>query len=90
MTPDKPKLVFFFDEAHLLFKDAPAEFLSMITVHELAHLREREHDKAFYKLCTYMEPRYHQLEFEVHEDLDPPGPAYARGGRSGRRQFRRR
>jgi predicted metal-dependent hydrolase len=48
-----------------LFKDAPAEFLKMITVHELAHMKEREHDKAFYKLCTYMEPRYHQLEFEL-------------------------
>jgi predicted metal-dependent hydrolase len=48
-----------------LFKDTPAEFLKMIVVHELAHLREREHDKAFYKLCTYMEPSYHQLEFEV-------------------------
>jgi predicted metal-dependent hydrolase len=48
-----------------LFKDAPAEFLRMIVVHELAHLRERSHDKAFYKLCTHMEPDYHQLEFEV-------------------------
>lgn len=48
-----------------LFKDCPAEFLSMIVVHELAHLRERAHDKAFYKLCTYMQPHYHQLEFEV-------------------------
>jgi predicted metal-dependent hydrolase len=48
-----------------LFKDTPSEFLKMIVVHELAHLREREHDKAFYKLCTYMEPAYHQLEFEV-------------------------
>ncbi len=48
-----------------MFKDTPPEFLKMITVHELAHLKEREHDKAFYKLCTYMEPRYHQLEFEV-------------------------
>jgi DNA helicase HerA-like ATPase len=28
---DKPKLVFFFDEAHLLFKDASKEFLSQIT-----------------------------------------------------------
>jgi predicted metal-dependent hydrolase len=37
----------------------------MITVHELAHLKERAHDKAFYQLCTYMEPSYHQLEFEV-------------------------
>ncbi len=48
-----------------MFKDAPPEFLSMIVVHELAHLRERDHDKAFYQLCTYMEPSYHQLEFEV-------------------------
>ncbi|MBK7051673.1 MAG: M48 family metallopeptidase [Rhodoferax sp.] len=48
-----------------LFKEAPPEFLKMITVHELAHLKERAHDKAFYQLCTYMEPAYHQLEFEL-------------------------
>lgn len=48
-----------------LFKDTPAEFLSMIVVHELAHLKERNHDKAFYQLCTHMQPSYHQLEFEV-------------------------
>ena len=48
-----------------LFKQAPEEFLKMISVHELAHLKERQHDKAFYQLCSYMEPRYHQLEFEV-------------------------
>ncbi len=48
-----------------LFKDGPSEFLKMIVVHELAHLRERNHDKAFYQLCTYMEPLYHQLEFEL-------------------------
>lgn len=48
-----------------MFKDAPPEFLNMIVVHELSHLRERDHDKAFYQLCTYMEPGYHQLEFEV-------------------------
>ena len=48
-----------------LFKDVPPEFLKMIAVHELAHLKERAHDKAFYQLCTYMEPNYHQLEFEV-------------------------
>jgi DNA helicase HerA-like ATPase len=28
--PDKPKLVFFFDEAHLLFKDAPAPLLQKV------------------------------------------------------------
>ena len=27
-----------------LFKEAPAPFLKMIVVHELAHLRERAHD----------------------------------------------
>ncbi len=48
-----------------LFKDGPAEFLKMIVVHELAHLRERAHDKPFYQLCAYMEPGYHQLEFEL-------------------------
>ncbi len=29
--PDKPKLVFFFDEAHLLFRDASKQFLEAIT-----------------------------------------------------------
>ena len=46
------------------FKQTPTEFLRMITVHELAHLKERNHDKAFYQLCQYMEPNYHQLEFD--------------------------
>jgi predicted metal-dependent hydrolase len=48
-----------------LFKQAPAPFLKMIVVHELAHLKEREHGKAFYALCESMEPAYHQLEFDV-------------------------
>jgi hypothetical protein len=48
-----------------LFKDAPGPFLRMIVVHELAHLKEREHDKAFYSLCAYMEPDYMQLEFDT-------------------------
>ena len=48
-----------------LFKDAPANFLRMIVVHELAHLREREHGKAFYALCMHMEGNYHQLEFDT-------------------------
>ena len=48
-----------------LFKDAPADFLRLIVVHELAHLKEREHDKAFYALCRHMEPDYHRLEFDL-------------------------
>ena len=48
-----------------LFKEAPAPFLKMIVVHELAHLKVRQHDKAFYALCVHMEPDYHQLEFDL-------------------------
>ena len=48
-----------------LFKEAPAAFLRMIVVHELAHLKEREHGKAFYALCAHMEPEYQQLEFDT-------------------------
>jgi predicted metal-dependent hydrolase len=47
------------------FKTMPEAFLRMIVVHELAHFKEKEHTKAFYKLCTYMEPAYHQLEFDT-------------------------
>lgn len=48
-----------------VFIDAPAAFLKMIVVHELAHLKEREHNKAFYQLCRHMEPEYAQLEFDL-------------------------
>ena len=48
-----------------LFKQVPLPFLRMIAVHELAHFRERDHDRSFYQLCCRMEPDYHQLEFEV-------------------------
>jgi predicted metal-dependent hydrolase len=48
-----------------LFKDAAPEFLKMIVVHELAHLKESDHNKAFYQLCEYMQPGYHQLEFDL-------------------------
>ncbi|QNK02832.1 M48 family metallopeptidase [Dyella telluris] len=48
-----------------LFRDTPPEFLRMIVVHELAHLKEAEHNKAFYQLCQYMQPDYHQQEFDL-------------------------
>ena len=48
-----------------LFKDTAPAFLKMIVVHELAHLKESDHNKAFYKLCQYMLPDYHQLEFDT-------------------------
>jgi hypothetical protein len=60
-----------------LFKAAAPEFLQMIVVHELAHLKESDHNKAFYQLCTYMLPDYHQLEFDLRmyltwRELPPP------------------
>ena len=62
-----------------VFRDAPLEFLRMIVVHELAHLKEKGHDKAFYRLCAYMEPAYHQLEFDLRlylTHLELFGPLY--------------
>ncbi|CAG4909159.1 YgjP-like metallopeptidase domain-containing protein [Paraburkholderia gardini] len=57
-----------------LFRDTAPEFLRMIVVHELAHLKESEHNKAFYRLCEFMQPGYHQTEFDLrlyltHRDL---------------------
>lgn len=48
-----------------LFKEAAPEFLQMIVVHELAHLRESDHNRAFYKLCEHMMPGYAQTEFDL-------------------------
>ncbi|NLS14082.1 M48 family metallopeptidase [Vibrio sp. SM6] len=48
-----------------VFKHAPEPLLRMLVVHELAHLREKNHDKAFYQLCCHMEPDYHQFEFDA-------------------------
>ncbi|MBM4290193.1 MAG: M48 family metallopeptidase [Deltaproteobacteria bacterium] len=45
-----------------IFKEAPELLLRMIVVHELAHIREKEHNKAFYALCEHMLPDYHALE----------------------------
>ena len=47
------------------FKKAPEVFLRMIVVHELAHLKEKDHSKAFYKLCCHMLSDYHQLELDM-------------------------
>ena len=48
-----------------VFREMPQPFLRMIVVHELAHLREKQHNKAFYQLCQHMEPDYLQLEFDT-------------------------
>ena len=48
-----------------VFRTSPEPFLRMIVVHELAHLKEKDHNKAFYKLCCHMSSDYHQLEFDM-------------------------
>jgi predicted metal-dependent hydrolase len=57
-----------------MFKNVPEEFLEMIVVHELAHFKEKDHNKGFYKLCEFMQSNYHQVEFDLrlyltHVDL---------------------
>jgi len=64
-----------------IFKAMPEAFLKMIVVHELAHFKEKAHNKAFYKLCNHMEPRYYQLEFDTRlylTHVDLYGKLYAR------------
>jgi len=48
-----------------IFKEMPPQFLRMIVVHELAHMKENSHGKAFYQLCQHMEAEYTQLEFDL-------------------------
>ena len=50
---------------HWRLVQLPMQLLDYVVVHELAHLKEKEHDKAFYSLCCHMEPQYHQLEFDT-------------------------
>lgn len=62
-----------------VFKLAAEPLLKMIVVHELAHLKEKSHNKDFYQLCCYMEPEYHQLEFDARlylTYLEKFGPLY--------------
>ncbi len=70
-----------------VFRDMPPAFLQMIVAHELAHLKEADHDKAFYQLCRHIVADYHQLEFDLRcylaylaaggEPLWPPGSPQA-------------
>lgn len=48
-----------------VLKEAPEEMLTMLVVHELAHFKEKDHNKAFYNLCSHMQEDYHQVEFDL-------------------------
>ncbi|MET0356276.1 MAG: YgjP-like metallopeptidase domain-containing protein [Cellvibrio sp.] len=63
-----------------VFRVAPEAFLKMIVVHELAHFKEKDHNKSFYQLCRHMEPNYHQYEFDLRlylTHLDLYGELYS-------------
>ena len=69
----------------VVFKKASIDLLNMIVVHELAHLKEKEHNKAFYRLCEHMLPTYHQLEFEMRlylVQLELAGSIYSSSDRN--------
>ncbi|WDE14602.1 M48 family metallopeptidase [Thalassomonas haliotis] len=62
-----------------VFKKSPEAFLKMIVVHELAHLKEKAHNKAFYQLCRHMLSDYHQLELDMRlylTELEINGEVY--------------
>jgi len=48
-----------------LFQTVPEPFLKMIVAHELAHIREMEHNKQFYKLCEHIAPGYSEVELDL-------------------------
>jgi len=43
----------------------PLAVVDYVVAHELAHLKESEHNKAFYQLCEHLAPGYAQLEFDA-------------------------
>ena len=65
-----------------LLKFVPEPMLLAVVVHELAHLKEKDHNKAFYNLCCHMESDYHQYEFDLRLYLalvDAGGTLHGRG-----------
>ncbi len=48
------------------FKRMPLEFLEHIVVHELAHLKEKNHDKSFKKLCSSMQNNFEEVEKDLN------------------------
>lgn len=49
-------------------------------MHALAHLKEAGHNKAFYRLCTHVEPDCRQLGFDLRPCLAQRDVVQRRGG----------
>lgn len=47
------------------FKKLPYEFTYNVLVHEIAHLKEKNHSKSFYMLCQNISPDYFQIDFDL-------------------------
>ena len=46
-------------------KYAPLEVLKALVVHELAHFKEKDHNKGFYNLCCHMQANYFECELDL-------------------------
>jgi len=66
-----------------MFTELPEPFLRMVVAHELAHLKEKEHNKAFYQLCCHIEPNYQQLELDLRLHLTVQEQVRKGAGRVG-------
>lgn len=47
------------------FKNLPYEFMENVLIHELCHLKEKNHNKAFYNLCRNIDDRYFEKDLDI-------------------------
>jgi hypothetical protein len=47
------------------FKELPYEFMENVLIHELCHLKEKEHNKAFYSLCKNISENYFEIDLDI-------------------------
>lgn len=47
------------------FKELPYEFMENVLIHELCHLKEKDHNKAFYALCKNISANYFEVDLDI-------------------------